>query len=219
MECCDRRSKTDATVLGVGEGMKFGAGIGFAIVALFAFRFAYIADELKQVRVIAIGDSITHGQGEGSYVEALDGPGYHARAVAFPGYTARDLIREVEPWSAHVVLIQAGTNDLFAGMDPIEGLRDLIREVKRDNPQARIIVGTIPPIQPVQRLERGLLTVDPAKVDAVNAKLPSLCRSEGVTLWRHDIDPATDLLPDGVHPNSRGVSVLGQSWLRAIRAS
>jgi lysophospholipase L1-like esterase len=117
-----------------------------------------------------------------------------------------------------LVIILEGVNDLNAGLTPddiVGSLRAMIQSVKGANKKAMLSTLT-----PVVASPSGFYKADPAKVQALNARLPALAASEGVPLVDMVVafgaTPGQYLSPDGLHPNEGGYQKMAQAFCDAI---
>jgi len=190
-------------------------------------------------RVMPLGDSITRGAGDGwrgtfwSRVLAgggrLDLVGSQVQgSFADPQHEghggwridqltaiAADRVRRYAP---DVVLLMAGTNDLvhhrWAGM--AGRLETLVRAVQAARPGVRVLLATVPQMQP---RSAGLV----AAWNAYRAAVPVVAGRTGATVVRGDVVRyPSDLTADGVHPSRCGYARLAwlwwHGWVRAVPA-
>jgi len=120
----------------------------------------------------------------------------------------------------HIVLLQIGTNNLYNGMAAnIPGqLAGLLDQITTGAPDALIAVAQITPLGG-QFPNNG--------VDEYNAAIPGIVQ-ERVDAGKHLIivDQFTriaatpnfvqQLLPDNIHPNAAGYTIMGETWYGAI---
>jgi lysophospholipase L1-like esterase len=186
------------------------------------------ADAGPTVTVLAVGDSITEADspdfdagdlGRGSWawytsqgwVRVLGG-------WAHAGATTTDMLVGVSELradsalrSADVLVLMAGSNDVDARV-PFPEAADHLRAIARVVGISRVVLSTIPPEDAVA-----------GDVEAFNARLPALARSEGWQL----VDPMTGIrdggghyargmTDDGVHPTVRAARLIGQALHRSL---
>nr|WP_246324673.1 SGNH/GDSL hydrolase family protein [Petropleomorpha daqingensis] len=178
--------------------------------------------------VFAVGDSITEADspdfddgdlGSGSWAWYTDqAPVLMLGGWAHAGATTADmllgvseLVAESTMRHADVLVLMAGSNDVDAGV-PFAEAADHLRAIARDAGISRVVLSTIPPEDAVA-----------ADVQAFNAQLPALARSEGWQL----VDPMTQIrdggghyapgmTDDGVHPTVRAARLIGQALHRDL---
>lgn len=119
----------------------------------------------------------------------------------------------------NIVLLHAGTNDIFHNKDPDgapDRLVDLIDLIFSKNANAVIFVCKIIPASPVKHATTA------AKIPAFNAKIPGIVesftsRNKKVVMvdMNKDFDPAADLV-DGLHPNTQGYAKMAERYYNAI---
>ncbi len=133
--------------------------------------------------------------------DVLDAKG--VKEIVVPGIVA--VLAKHKP---NVVLLMSGAN----GFDAVG--RDLLIRTIASNTTARLFVGTIPPqCQP---------RVGFQQVGAYNQSLPKVVaelKAAGHDVRVVDIHAAlttADLLADGVHPNSVGMTKIAEAWFAAL---
>ncbi|HKO81459.1 MAG TPA: SGNH/GDSL hydrolase family protein [Chitinophagaceae bacterium] len=122
---------------------------------------------------------------------------------------------ELDGFDARNVIVMIGTNNLTESKDEeiIEGLKNLIRQIKIRQPGATIFLSGI---LPRRQMEQRILVLNKSI-----AKLPAL-------LPVHYINPGTVLLDskrkideslfeDGLHPNARGYEKLGAQLMKYLK--
>ncbi len=122
---------------------------------------------------------------------------------------ASDIITAMKQCKPDVVLLMSGAN----GFDAKE--RDLLIETVLDNFSGHLIVAAIPPqCLPRQGFE---------KVGEYNASLPvgvAKFKAAGKKISMVDMSAVLsteDLLPDGVHPNKRGMEKMAEVWFQGLK--
>jgi lysophospholipase L1-like esterase len=149
-------------------------------------------------------------------VDAWGGTGYTTTGGS-PGYLER--LRQPGAMSGgyDVVLLEGGTNDARVGTPPAQveaAVRDVVTEVRRRQPQARIVLmGAYDPPGVID-LRRSV--ADDAVRDAARSLgLPFFSPlSEG---WHTGQDPGQFLHADGLHPDDDGYGVMGERLAAALR--
>ena len=148
-------------------------------------------------------------------VDAWGGTGYTTTGRS-PGYLERLRLPGALSGQYDVVLLEGGTNDARVGSSPEQiraAVREVVAEVQRRQPQARIVLmGAYDPPGAV-RLHRAI--ADDAVSDvAAELRLPFFSPlSEG---WHNGQDPYRFLDADGLHPNDYGYGVMGERLAGAL---
>jgi lysophospholipase L1-like esterase len=128
------------------------------------------------------------------------------KQVTVPGIV--DVLKKHQP---DIILLMSGANGFDAPA------RDRLIHTIGDTSAAHLFVATILP----QKAPR----IGWEKVDAYNASLPAIVAAQKAAGKRitlvdmHAAITADDLLPDGVHPNQRGMEKMAATWFAAFRAS
>jgi lysophospholipase L1-like esterase len=189
------------------------------------------------VRIMPLGDSITHG-GFGGYRiklwQNLTAAGVNVDFVGtlasgtsalgdhdhegHVGWRIDELDAHIGHWlfatDPRTVLLQIGTNDINQGYQVStmpNRLAQLIDHILAYKPDVQLFVAQITP----------LATGGDHLVQAYNAAIPGILATRGPRVhlvdMYHAIDPATDLL-DGVHPNASGNDKMADVWTQALTA-
>lgn len=190
------------------------------------------------LRIMPLGDSITEGEvGHNSYRRdlymSLNGAGCQVNFVGSHagvnggsaangdfdqdneghwGWRADQLASGAAGWAASaapdVVLIHAGTNDLFQGKSAAAAAADvgaLIDNVRAGKPDVRILLAKIIPN-----------AVDSGAVAALNAQLDGIAASRGVGVVDQYSGFSTADTYDGTHPSPSGEAKLAARWAQAV---
>ena len=194
------------------------------------------------VRVMPLGDSITHGEEiPGGYRIGLcqrfvsnnfsvqfvgsqsNGPASACGTAheGHPGWRIDMIDANVVAWlratNPHTVLLHIGTNDVLQnfnlGSAPAR-LSALIDHITATVPNAQVFVATIIPIAN---------TTSEARARTFNATIPGIVQSK-VNAGKHVhlVNMANALttadLIDGVHPNAGGYDKMAATWFAALRS-
>ena len=143
-----------------------------------------------------------------------------------PGWKIAQLTKSFGTWSAeidapHVVLLKIGTNNCNNDHDvAMRETRELLAEIRRVQPSAHIVVGTIAPF-----LNGTALGNNNVWVEEHNARLRAEVASrvaDGERISLADLYPVispTTGMNDDRHPNEEGYRAMAQVWFDAIRAA
>jgi lysophospholipase L1-like esterase len=178
---------------------------------------------------LAVGDSITAGatdvaqplvgdrvQGDASWLPAAEqGSGWDlVDGWAVPGATTADMLAGVEPtdWTADVLVVMAGTNDLARGLPWEESAAHLEGIVAAAGAPTTVVVAIAPS------------DLRPAARNGYNAALAGLAGANGWTYldpW-DEVDAggsfAPGASPDGVHPTPAVAADVGSRIGRSLAA-
>jgi len=181
----------------------------------------------KLPRVVFLGDFATEDWHLNEYFTGRDfvnrGIGEHTTQQMLARFR-----QDVESLNPKAVVIQAGTNDIAAGIAPnqIQDNLAMMGELAK----ARGIKAVFASILPVNDYHKSAdprleMTAShpPASIQAINAWLQSYCRTEGFTYidyYAVTVDSAgmlqNDLSDDGLHPNAKGYRVMSPALIEAV---
>jgi acyl-CoA thioesterase-1 len=198
---------------GPQRGRFNAALLGMLLATLAAFSAG--AAENRETVILALGDSLTAGYriaGRDSFPSrleaALRAKGMNARVVngGVSGDTSAGGLRRLDWLMAEqpaLVIVELGANDGLRGIDPAVTRRNLDRIVAEAKGRGVrvLLTGMLAP--PNLGREFG---------DAFNAVFPAVAEKHKVPLYPFFLDgvagkPALNL-PDGIHPNPAGVTVI-----------
>lgn len=200
---------------------------------------AAIAESNGGVRIMPLGDSITHGHNipggyrvnlwqhlaTGGYTvdfvgSQFNGPpelGDHDHQ-GHSGWRIDQLRSNIDGWLAasdpRTIMLQIGTNDVNQNYDLANAparLSGLIDRILQQKPRIELFVATITP-ESSPDLE--------ARVKTFNAALPGIVNSKGPQVHLVDMHKALTVadLADGVHPNAGGYAKMATVWYNALRS-
>jgi lysophospholipase L1-like esterase len=110
-----------------------------------------------------------------------------------------------------IALVHLGTNDLLGGAAPAEittGLSDLVSTLQSANPSIRILLARLIPM------------ASGPSVSLLNGMIGGLASSSVTVVDQNTgFNAATDLRPDGVHPNDDGEAKIAGAWLAPLKAA
>jgi len=196
------------------------AALGLVALAALPSYSPAIAAEM---RILALGDSLTaglglpEGQGFAAQLErALNAGGRAVRVLnaGVSGDTTAGGLQRLD-WALagkpHVAIVELGANDMLRGLDPAKAeanLDAILTKLKKRG---------------VTTLLAGMLAAPNLGRDyerAFNAIYPALAQKHGVALYPFFLDGVAGnlalLLPDGLHPNERGVAEIVRRILPAV---
>ena len=137
-----------------------------------------------------------------------------------PGYQVSQIQNGIDSnnWlgnnPADIILLLAGTNDLYNGTGisgSLSAYSSLLADIKNRLPNAKIIVSTLTP--------RGDATG--SMIASYNSQLETLVQSEGANVSYVDNGsavPLSDISSDNIHPNQAGYNVMGPVWAAGVEA-
>lgn len=199
--------------------------LALALVCLFGLFSAvdHAAAGAPPVKLLAFGDSLTHGYGlpaRDSFPEQLEAA-LKARGFAVEVINAGNsgdttaAGRARLDWalaeSPDLVLVEFGGNDSLRGIDPRETYRNL------DLILTRLTAERLPVLLAGMQAPRNLGLEYATAFDAV---FPRLAEKHGVALYPFflqgvALDPALNQ-QDGIHPNAAGVAVIVERIIPAL---
>ena len=197
-------------------------------LALVATTLIYTFVTLNPVHaaektILALGDSLTAGfglNGSDSFPSrlqmALRAAGHKVRVInggvsgdtTAGGLARLDWLMQDRP---DLVIVELGGNDALRGLAPAGTRRNLDGIIKRIKEKGAkvVLAGMLAPPN-----------MGKAYTDAFNPIFPDLARSHNVPLYAFFLDgviqePAL-MLPDGLHPNAKGVAVIVERILPIV---
>jgi len=218
-------------------------GVTLAVTGVVATTgTAQAAPNAAAVRVMPLGDSITHGEEiPGGYRIGLcqrfvsnkfqvqfvgsqsNGPASACGTAheGHPGWRIDMIDANIVGWlratNPHTVLLHIGTNDVLQNFNLSTAparLSALIDHITATVPNAQVFVATIIPIAN---------TTAEARARTFNATIPGIVQSK-VNAGKHVhlVNMANALttadLIDGVHPNAGGYDKMAATWFNALRS-
>jgi lysophospholipase L1-like esterase len=198
------------------------------------------SDPVRPLRIMPLGDSITHGMGvtggyrtdlwqylraDGMAVQFV-GSEYGGPAAlgdrdheGHPGWEIGQIDRRVTGWlrtyQPDVVLLHIGTNDVLHGRsaDAALRLRTLLAHITATVPGAEVYVAQIIPLR--------ALGLD-SRVRRYNRGVARVAAAAGPHVHlvdMHSVVEPADLLGDGIHPDGGGFSKMAARWYAALRSA
>jgi lysophospholipase L1-like esterase len=181
----------------------------------------------KLPRVVFLGDSITENWRINEYFVGRDFINRGISNQTTLQMVAR-FLEDVAALRPKVVVIEAGTNDIAAGL-PANQIQDNLATLG-DLAKVYGIKAVFASILPVSDYHKDAdprnemtKTRAPATIQAVNRWMQMYCQTEGLTYidyYAAMVDQTgqmqTDLSDDGLHPNSKGYRVMSPIALEAI---
>jgi acyl-CoA thioesterase-1 len=178
----------------------------------------------QEIRILALGDSITAGYGlprdQSLAVRlemALKAEGIKARVInaGVSGDTSAGGLARLE-WSLaekpQVALVGLGANDMLRGLDPAAtkaNLKAILQRLKKDNVKV-LLMGM-----------RALPNLGVEYVTAFEKVYPDLAAEENVALYPFLLEGVAAMIDlnqgDRIHPNAQGVDVIVKGLLPYIK--
>ncbi len=172
-----------------------------------------IVARMVPLTLAVVGDSISEADshdfsagrlGEASWVRHAVGDGVRfAGGWAVSGAVTAEMARYARPVPADVLVILAGTNDVYRGV-PFATCAANLRSIAEAVGAGRVVVSAIPPID-----------VEPELVTAYNRQLQDFATESGwefvdaMTGIRQGDRFADGMSDDGVHPTVRAAEAIG----------
>ncbi|GMQ27948.1 GDSL-type esterase/lipase family protein [Algoriphagus confluentis] len=203
---------------------------------LFAFLLSLSTFAQSPIKVAFVGNSITQGPGRDnpdSYplqVGALLGDAYEVRNFGVSGrtllrkgdypYWNEPQFQEVKDFQPDVVLIKLGTNDSKPQNwahkeDFVKDYLDMISEFREHMPKDGKVYVIFP--VPVTRVNFGITPeVTNNEQRLMLFEVVQKSGAEVIDLYTPLMDKP-ELLPDGVHPNKEGLTIMAEVIARRIR--
>ncbi len=169
-------------------------------------------------KILLVGDSLTVG-----YSAQFKTCG--TKTITTYAQTSRKASEMVSGISNYVsqkpdaVVIWAGTNDIFSGSANVAKTEDLILQLKKaatdQNPNAKIILITLPPIQGYPSTNQNIQ----ASFDAINAWIRQqgdYIDAKALLDTNNDGRTDSDYYGDGLHPNSKGFQLIANQLSQKV---
>jgi lysophospholipase L1-like esterase len=189
----------------------------------------------EPLRLLAIGDSIVAGVGVATLAEAMPGRLAHALAGRLgrqvrwvargvSGFDAADVRRRLVPDLAErdfdVVFVSVGVNDVTRIRTTAAWMRDLpglVEDLRRNSPEALIVVSGLPPLDGFPLLPQPLRAVFALRARTFDAIAEhALGRLPGVLFTPNRFEPRPEFFaPDGYHPSGESCRI----WAEAVAAA
>ncbi|MET8861773.1 cellulose binding domain-containing protein [Nonomuraea sp. NPDC004580] len=222
-----------------------GAVLAGMVTVIAAVLFATTPAEAAAVRIMPLGDSITGSPGcwrallwnrlqstghtNIDFVGTLPpqgcGVAHDGDNEGHGGYLATNIANQnmLPGWLSatrpDVVLMHLGTNDVWSNIAPatiLGAFTTLVNQMRASNPNMRILVAEIIPMNPAPCPDCGRRTV------ALNNAIPAWAAATStdqspitvVDQWT-GFSTATDTY-DGVHPNAAGDQKMSDTWYPAL---
>lgn len=209
------------------------------VVIYICLILSAITNAQQHIKVACIGNSITYGYGlpdrnTQSYPAQLQkmlGESYEVRNFGKPGatllnkghlpYTKQKEYREAIDFAGDIVIVHLGINDTDPRNWPnyrddfVKDYVTLINSFQNANPEARILIALMTPIS--DRHPRFLSGTRDWHGD-IQLAIEKVALYTGVQLidFYTPLHPYPFMLPDAVHPNREGASIMAQTVCSAI---
>ncbi|MDH3579823.1 MAG: arylesterase [Hyphomicrobiales bacterium] len=214
IQALKRRNTQQFVTARTGLTLLYGL-IGVFLLYAGEARADRVADQTRKTVLVALGDSLTAGYGlapEQAFPSQLEAAlkkrGHDVRVVnagVSGDTTAAGLARLdwVIPEEADAVIVELGANDALRGLDPSQARANLDEIVTRLKKSGRkvLIAGMLAP--------RNLGREYAERFDPI---FPALAKKHDALLYPFFLDGVagkrTLTLPDGLHPNARGIAAI-----------
>jgi hypothetical protein len=129
----------------------------------------------------------------------------------------------LQAYTADVVLMHVGTNDMFQNRSVnhvLDRFREIVQLLRQDNPRVIILMATLIPADPAT-----VGTTEAANIGRLNAAIPGLVQELTTTNspvllvdQQADFDPTpgADTF-DGIHTNARGSKKMANKWFKVLQ--
>lgn len=219
----------NSTIVCLGDSITHGVSATYANGEDGGYR-SQLADLLTAGNYVTsqVG-SITDGPGAAQNHEGWNGLG-----IGGDGQTHNIRTRGVTALTTYqpdYCLLMGGTNDMLqpawstaANRATIASrLGDTLDALHAASADTRIIVATIPPIDPSQYVAMPLDGLTPTDSERTTANTGFAVQVASRSAWATLVDPASSMsvathISDGVHPNATGYGVIAASFYAALRA-
>lgn len=204
--------------------------VSFAVSPLFA---------RERIKVACVGNSVTYGYGlenretesYPSRLQALLGEEYDVRNFGHSGatllrrayrpYTEQQAYRDALDFAADIVVIHLGLNDTDPRAWPnyrdefVADYLDLIEDFRKVNPECKVWVCRMTPISHRHhRFKSG--TRDWYRMEQERIELVAKVAGTGLIDLQKPLYSRPDLLPDSLHPNAEGASIMARTVYSAL---
>lgn len=193
------------------------------------------ASAQQKIKVACVGNSISEGLDIDSamrypvQLQRLLGDQYEVRNYGVSGrtllkkgdfpYWQEAKYQQALAWEPNMVIIKLGTNDSkpqnWIYNDEFEkDYRDLIQSFKKLPSKPRVFI-----CMPVPVFKEAWEISESVVKDEIIPMILNIAKAEGVTLidLYTPLQSKPDLLPDGVHPNAEGATIIAQTVAGMIK--
>ena len=166
-------------------------------------------EKTKKKTVVIVGDSIVRNVPSRSLKQSLKE--YFSVVKSFPGATTQDMRDYIKPTISRkpdMVILRTGTNDLKSNQNLSDIANEIVSLAKNiKNSGTEVSISALIP--------RGDRLSEKGK--KVNKELQEKCTAENFAFMLHkNINSKLDLLPDKLHPNKKGQSILKGNFRKFI---
>jgi acyl-CoA thioesterase I len=171
-----------------------------------------------------VGDSASLEPGVVTVCPDVNWEGHGGYDIAsIQGFADADgSIRTLQP---DIILLLAGTNDVAQGeTSSVSGqLRNLLSNIYAQDPNAWVVISTIPPMNPKASAASSSVATWASQVPQANAQIKAIAaqfpRTTLIDFYSAAVaNVSANLGSDGIHPSVTGYGVLANLWYNAIAA-
>ena len=156
----------------------------------------------KNKKVVVTGDSLLNGISEKGLSRD-----HQVTVKNFPGGTTEKVLEEIENLVADkpdYIIIHAGTNDITKGINSLNSVKKIVKDVKKSSPNTKLVFSSIL----IRKDKKGISK----KVTDINSRLKNYCQQKHL-----DFIDNSNILEEHLgnrkrHLNKRGNSVLANNF-------
>ena len=171
-----------------------------------------------------VGDSASLEPGVVTVCPDVNWEGHQGyTTAAIQGFEDAD--GSVRAFQPGIILLLAGTNDVAHGITSgiSQNLTNLLNDIFAQDPNAWVILSTIPPMNPNAPSAPATVALWAPQVPQANAQIQAIAaqfpRTTLIDFYSGAVgNVSANIGPDGVHPSVTGYGILANLWYNAITA-
>ncbi|HET9960061.1 MAG TPA: SGNH/GDSL hydrolase family protein [Polyangiaceae bacterium] len=212
---CPTTAGTPCNIMPIGDSITEGC----CTAPMGGYRIELYHQALTNKKNITFVGTLTNGPG------MVDGQAFPQRHEGHGGWKISQIAgvvdKAISSSHPHVVLLKIGTNDIN-GNDNIANapmrLANLIDQICKDAPDALLVVSAIIPTtnDGTNNNVRNYNTAIKQKAEAAAAAGKHVVFVDNYQAFAQNSNYKTALMADGLHPNTAGYAVLGDSFYKVI---
>ncbi len=212
---CPTTAGTACNVMPVGDSITEGC----CTAPMGGYRMELYRQALANDKNITFVGTLTNGP------DTVDGQPFPKRHEGHGGWKIAQIAgvidNAISSSNPHIVLLKIGTNDIN-GNDDINNapnrLASLIDKITNDAPNALLVVSAIIPTtnDGTNQRVQAYNTAIRAKAEAAAAAGKHVVFVDNYAAFTDNANYKTALMADGLHPNTAGYEVLGESFYNVI---